>query len=169
MLGRRAAALILLLLLPVGCTGSSGATGPSGGSGAATGAPESPLATASKLPETASATPSSSQDDEPTPVSCGVSGKQIRLFTRDWQRVVDAVGREDQAKYTSALVARMTQLTKAAGQCPGSDELTSLNRLAKQIDAAAEAGEADLDAINTFRQVGNDWLEELGYRRLLLS
>lgn len=106
----------------------------------------------------------------PDPViGCGISQEEISPLYGAFDRVVNSVGRPDQADYTGELVVLLQRFRADAGTCPGPERFESLSVLATGIDRAAATGEADLEAINQFRQIGNDWLDGMGLRPSLLS
>lgn len=113
--------------------------------------------------------------DAPTPApvepdpSCAITQADIDPLYGAFDRVVNAVGREDQGDYTGALVDMVVDLRADSDRCALPEKIATMEGLARSIDSAAQAGNADLDAINRFRQVGNDWLDALGLRPSLLS
>lgn len=86
-----------------------------------------------------------------------------------FDRVVNAVGRPDQGSYTGALVTLTKTLHAKSARCASPEKAQRLVELAGAIDAAAARGDADLDSINAYRQVGNEWLGAMGLRASLLS
>ncbi|MGC3994500.1 MAG: hypothetical protein QM779_10400 [Propionicimonas sp.] len=94
--------------------------------------------------------------------------RQVAYFTRDWQRVIDTVGRDDHPKYTTAFVKTVEKLADNGTDCPGADKLPEMVSLSKQINKAA-ADEGDLDLISQFRVLGNAWLVGAGYDPQLLG
>lgn len=105
---------------------------------------------------------------EPDP-SCAITQADIDPLYGAFDRVVNAVGREDQGDYTGALVDMVVDLRAESDRCALPEKVATMEGLARSIDSAAQAGNADLDAINRFRQVGNEWLAALGLRPSLLS
>lgn len=120
------------------------------------------------LPETMSAKPSAVPSTK-RPAKCTIRARETRLLIRDWDRVVNAIGREDQAVYTKALAKNLKNLEKPAQKCPATESFVEMQAVASEIDRSARDGNPDLVAINQFRVVGNSWLESLGRSPSLLS
>lgn len=138
---------------------------PTGTVPAVPGTPAAPTPTSS-LPESVPST----APPEPTPdARCGVRQADADALTGVFDRVVNAVGRPDQGDYTDALVTATRRLEGRAVGCAAQEKGQRLVELSVAIDRAAARGEADLDSINLYRQVGNDWIEAMGLQATLLS
>lgn len=100
---------------------------------------------------------------------CGVTQGDVDPLYGVFDRVVNAVGRPDQGTYTGALVTLTGKLQSQSARCAAPEKAKRLVELAGAIDRAAADGDADLDSINLYRQVGNEWLDGMGLRGSLLS
>ena len=105
---------------------------------------------------------------KPNP-GCGVNQGDADQLYGSFDRVVNAIGRDDQSTYTNQLVKVVADLKGQSAGCSAAEKLTSMVSLADAIHSSATSGDVDLAAINSFRRVGNEWLSALGLRASLLS
>lgn len=163
------------LFVLAGCTGAGGtAPAPTPSLTSASSPVPAPTDVASTittpLPETATASPTATgSESNPTPVKCGITQRDVGLLTRDWQRVVDSVGRGDHPAYTKPFVKRVRTFAAKGADCPGADDLAQLAKLAYQLNKAADDETATLALIDRFRTLGNTWLEQVGRNPQLLG
>lgn len=157
---------LITLALLAGCTPSSDDTAPE------TAAPDADTAAETVAPAEEDPPVTEGGDVEratPVPDSCDITDIDIANLNRDWGRVAAGVGRPDWHEYTEPLVETMTALAERAEECPGADHAAALVPLIDAINGDAQNETIDMDVINEFQQVGEDWLEELGYGPNALS
>jgi hypothetical protein len=163
--------LTIVVVIAAGCsTTDPGPQEPTSDTTSAAAAPTSrsagPAAPSGRTATRGSSTPSAratAEGEDPTPVECAVTGDEISLFRRNWDRVVGSVGREDHPTYTTPFVSEVDALAEKAKDCPGASNFGAMKTALADIEQAAEDGNPDYEAINAFVKAGNAWLESLGY------